>query len=555
MQLDMEQFREAFATEATDLLAGMEQNLLDLEGGFIPDVMRELFGAVHTIKGNAALMGFSAAARLAHAAEELLEKLADGALPMKPEISTLLLQSVDALRQQLGLARNTTAVSGLDAEAIERQLLHAAAGRSSAEEVPRSVMPYSGTDERIGEAPARKEHERVLRVELSRLDRMLDLVGEITVARGQLIAMVEGAISSRQTLLDAHRDIDNLFVDLQELLLKVRMVPIGRAFQPFARSLRDLCVASGKLARLETSGEDVEVDASIVDHIRDPLTHLVRNAVDHGIERPEVRHARGKSPTGTVSLRARRESGYIIIRVTDDGGGLDRDRIRARADELGLLGKVDARDDASLYQLVFEPGFTTAARVTELSGRGIGMDVVKRDIESLRGSVRIETAAGEGTTVSLRLPLSLSILEGFLVNVGPDTYIVPLENVRECIELPDEHKNSGPRGILNLRDHALPFLRLRDHFATGGARPARESVVVIEDASGQAGIAVDELLGHAQSVIKPLGKLFQRVLGISGSAILGNGRIALILDIAALLQQVLRGSSAAAMHASSPPSP
>lgn len=568
MQLDLEQFREAFQAEATELLGRMEQNLLDLEGGFIPDVMRDVFGAVHTIKGNSALMGYSEASRVAHAAEDLIEKLAEGVLAMKPEHSTLLLHAIDALRKLLGLAPNAGESSNVDVRALEKHLFEAAGSAAVSDELantgailvrsdrdtesakisardegPRSASPSGSTDERSPETTTRRGQERVLRVDLHRLDRMLDLLGEITVARGRIAAMIAGTEPSRQALVDAHADVDLLFLDLQELLLKVRMVPIRRAFQPFARSLRDICLTSGKLARLETSGEDVEVDASIVDMIRVPLTHLIRNAVDHGIEHPEIRRTRGKSPIGVISLRARRDAGCLDVRVTDDGGGLDRARIRARAEELGLLGKIDPRDDTTLYSLVFEPGFSTVARVTELSGRGIGMNVVKREIEALRGSVRIESTRGVGTVVSLRVPLSLSILDGFWVTVGDDTYIIPMENVRECIELPAEQGNSGSTGILNLRGRALPYLRLRDHFGTGGKRPRRESVVMIEDMGGQAGIVVDELVGHTQSVIKPLSRLFQRISGISGSAILGNGQVALILDIAALLQQALRASS------------
>ena len=554
MRPEMERFREAFHAEAAELCAAMEGGLLALEGSFDPDALGQVFRAVHTLKGNASMMGFAAAARLAHAAEELLEKLAEDAQPVTPELSALLLESVDALRLRIGIGREEGRPIDVDADDVERRLLEAATAAAASPEVDpsRSVEREPAAPERPAEG-ARKEQERTLRVELDRLDKMLDLMGEIAIARGRLATMLaEADKHSPEALLAAHRGADSLHLGLQELLMKARMVPIGRAFRPFARTLHDLCSATGKMVRLETSGDDVEVDASIIDHIRDPLTHLVRNAIDHGIEPPDIRRARGKSPPGVLSLRASREAGSIVVQVADDGAGLDRDRIEAQALEAGLLSEGDDSSDEGLFGLVFQPGFSTASRVSELSGRGIGMDVVKRNIEAVRGHVSLETTAGAGTRVNLRLPLSLSILEGFSVGVGPDTYVFPLENVIECVELPEAERDHQGAGVINLRGRPLPYLRLRDLFAVDAARPSRESVVVIEHAGGQAGIAVDALLGQGQTVIKPLGKLFQRVPGISGSAILGNGRVALILDVVALLHRALGTLACASVQAHLP---
>ncbi|UQA56707.1 chemotaxis protein CheA [Polyangium aurulentum] len=551
MRPEMERFRETFHAEAAELCAAMEGGLLALEGSFDPDALGQVFRALHTLKGNASMMGFAAAARLAHAAEELLEKLAEDAQPVTPELSTLLLESVDALRLRIGIGREDGRPIDVDADDIERRLLEAATAAAVIEPPP-SVGRDPVAPERPAEG-ARREQERTLRVELDRLDKMLDLMGEIAIARGRLATMLaEADKHSPEALLAAHRGADSLHLGLQELLMKARMVPIGRAFRPFARTLHDLCAATGKLVRLETSGDDVEVDASIIDHIRDPLTHLVRNAVDHGIEPPDVRRARGKPPSGLLSLRASREAGNIVVQVADDGAGLDRERIQAHAEEAGLLPEGEEISDEALFGLVFQPGFSTASRVSELSGRGIGMDVVKRNIEAVRGHISLETTAGAGTRISLRLPLSLSILEGFSVGVGPDTYVFPLENVIECVELPESERDHQGAGVINLRGRPLPYLRLRDVFAVNWARPARESVVVIEHAGGRAGIAVDALLGQGQTVIKPLGRLFQRVPGISGSAILGSGRVALILDVAALLHKALGTLARAAVQAHPP---
>jgi two-component system chemotaxis sensor kinase CheA len=262
--------------------------------------------------------------------------------------------------------------------------------------------------------------------------------------------------------------------------------------------------------------------------------------MDHGIELPEVRQARGKEPTGTLGLRAFHEAGSIVIQIIDDGAGLDRARITERARSQGLLKPDEEPSDADLFRLIFEPGFSTAERVTELSGRGVGMDVVKRNVEQLRGTITVDTSPGQGTTFTLRLPLTLSIIEGFSVGVGAETYVIPLENVLECVELPREERRLGRTGVLNLRGEPLPYLRLREHFQLGGEPSPRENIVVISHGRGQAGLAVDRLLGQGQTVIKPLGKLCQGLPGVAGSTLLGNGQVALILDVLTLLQQTLK---------------
>jgi len=543
MKTDIDAVRTAFRAEATELLAGLERDFLALESASDPAAIEGVLRSVHTLKGNSLLMGFPAASDVAHRVEDLLARLAQRTRPLTAEVVTLLLQAVDTLRVMLA-AQGSEGREAPDVPELQRRLQEVAGAELPPESAPGSE---GAAAERPTEAPAQPTAERTLRVGLDRLDRMLDLTGEIAIARGRLTAMLEQAERySPQELLEAHRDADRLYLDLQELVLKARMVPIGRAFQPFARTLRDLCEASGKLVRLEVSGEDVEVDTTMVELIRDPLTHLVRNAVDHGIEAPAVRKRIGKEYYGTLKLRAFHDAGSIVVEVEDDGAGLDKERIRARAQALGLLQPGEERSDAELFQFIFAPGFSTAERVTELSGRGMGMDVVKRNIESLRGSIAIDTRPRVGTTIHMRLPLTLSIIEGFSVRVGEETYVLPLQSVIECVELPEADRRQGRAGVLNLRGQPLPYLRLRDHFAVEGPPPARESVVVISQGRGQAGLAVDALLGQGQTVVKPLGKFFQHVPGVSGSAILGTGRVALILDIPSLLQKALRNLPAAA---------
>jgi two-component system chemotaxis sensor kinase CheA len=311
------------------------------------------------------------------------------------------------------------------------------------------------------------------------------------------------------------------------------MVKIGATFTRFKRVVHDVARELGKDIELRTAGEDTELDKTVVEKIGDPLMHLVRNAIDHGIDAPEVRAARGKPAQGTVTLNAYHDSGSIVIEVSDDGGGLNRDKILSKAIERGLVA-VDANlSDAEIYGLIFEPGFSTADQITNLSGRGVGMDVVKRNITALRGSVGIASEPGQGTTVTVRLPLTLAIINGFQVGVGKSVFVVPLDMVDECVKFSAESHHD----YTDLRGEVLPFIRLRDLFEVPGTPPERQNIVVVKHAGQKFGLVVDTLMGEAQTVIKPLSKMFTQVKGISGSSILGSGDVALILDVPVLMQQ------------------
>jgi two-component system, chemotaxis family, sensor kinase CheA len=313
------------------------------------------------------------------------------------------------------------------------------------------------------------------------------------------------------------------------------MVPIGPTFRQHTRTVRDLATSSGKQARLEIEGEDVEVDTTVVNLIRDPLTHMLRNAVDHGLETPEKRQAAGKEPCGLIRLKAFHDTGNIVIQISDDGAGLNRARILEKARSRGLATKAEL-SDSELFRLIFEPGFTTAEKVTDVSGRGVGMDVVRRNIEALRGTVSVESKEGAGTTLTIRLPLTLAIIEGFLVGVGLETYVLPLDVVVECVDLPESERSiTASEGMINLRGKSLPYVRLRHMFGGEIENSVREQIVVVQHHDLRAGFVVDALYGENQIVIKPLGKLFQGLPGVSGSTILGNGRVALILDVPAIV--------------------
>lgn len=386
-----------------------------------------------------------------------------------------------------------------------------------------------------------------IRVDADKLDHLINLVGELVIAGATttLLAHRRGD----EELLESNSAMGRLVEEIRDSALRLRMVQIADTFNRFQRVVRDVSQEIGKDIRLEISGGETELDKTVVEKIGDPLMHLVRNAMDHGIEAAEQRLARGKPAQGTVRLNAYHDSGSIVIEVSDDGKGLDSERILAKAREKGLVPANQQLTAQEIVRLIFEPGFSTADKVTNLSGRGVGMDVVKRNIEALRGTVDVDTTPGVGTVFSIRLPLTLAIIDGFLVRVGESSCVIPLDMVLECIEVSDRDKQDNPDArYINLRGEILPFLKLHEVFdeQTGGS--GRENIVVVQYAGTKAGLVVDELLGEFQTVIKPLGKLFRSLRGVSGATILGSGDVAIILDIPQLVQAAASGSGMTARN-------
>ncbi|WP_436531462.1 chemotaxis protein CheA [Actinoplanes sp. HUAS TT8] len=391
--------------------------------------------------------------------------------------------------------------------------------------VPRAIVDAALSKQRRTTETRSSQDTRTIRVDAGRLDKLIDLVGELVIAQSST-GVAGGTVSEAQS------EVMRLVDEVRHSALSLRMVPIGTTLRRFERVVRDVCMELGKEVSLVITGGDTEMDKALVERISDPLLHLVRNSLDHGIEQAAERRRHGKSAQGTLRLNAYHDAGNIVIEVTDDGRGLDRDRILAKAVERELIAPDAVLTDPEVYNLIFEPGFSTAATVSNLSGRGVGMDVVKRNVGALRGSIEVETTRGIGTTIRIRLPLTLAIIDGFLVGVGPSSFIVPLDRVTECVELPPGQLG---RECMNLRGEVLPFIRLRQLFHIPGAEARRQSVVIVEQSGQRTGLVVDNLLGELQTVIKPLGVLFSRVKCISGSTILGNGEIALILDVGPLI--------------------
>ena len=374
-----------------------------------------------------------------------------------------------------------------------------------------------------------------IRVPAERLDELMDRVGELVIAQSRLNQVA--AASRDPAVKSVAEEIERLSLELRDTTMGIRMLPIGSLFGRFRRLVHDLAHDLGKGIELVTVGEETELDKTVIDRLNDPLIHLIRNAVDHGIEGPEGRLAAGKPAQGRITLSARHAGAEVLVSVKEDGRGLDRDRIYARAEETGLISPGAKLTDHEVFQLIFQPGFSTAREVTALSGRGVGMDVVKRTIDGLRGTIDITSKPGGGTEIMLRLPLTLAIIDGLLVRVGRGRYVIPLSAVGECVELSeDEDARSRGRSFLNIRSDLVPFLRLRELFNATTPPDHYQKVVIVEAGDLRVGLVVDQVIGDHQTVIKSLSRLHADVQIFSGATILGDGTVALILDVSHLVE-------------------
>lgn len=386
------------------------------------------------------------------------------------------------------------------------------------------------------EAP-QQETAASIRVPAEKLDQLINLVGEMVTVQAHLSQVA--LAGSDTTFVAISEEVERLTNELRDTALNIRMLPIGSTFSKFKRLVRDLSNELGKEIEMETFGAETELDKTVIEKLNDPLVHIIRNSIDHGIEMPETRREAGKSSIGKVFLGAEHSGDSVLITIRDDGAGLDRDTIREKAIEKGLISATAELSDREIFAQIFAPGFSTAAKVTSVSGRGVGMDVVKRGIDGLRGSIGVESIRGTGTTITLKIPLTLAIIDSLLVKIGSDHFVLPLAAVEECVELTREDvKNSHGRNLANVRGAIIPYIPLREQFAITEQRPDIEQIVIADIHGTKVGFVVDNVVGEHQTVIKSLGKMYRDVKGISGATILGDGTVALILDMGVLLQAV-----------------
>jgi two-component system chemotaxis sensor kinase CheA len=416
---------------------------------------------------------------------------------------------------------------------------------------PRQVAQALDKQSQEKAAAGRKVESASIRVDTEKIDKLINLVGELVITQSMLSDLSSRfEVEQLPVLRERVAQLEHNTRELQERIMSIRMLPIGTAFNRFPRLVRDLAAHNGKKIQLVLSGEETELDKTVIESIGDPLTHLVRNSADHGLESPEARLAAGKPEQGTIRLNAFHEGGNICITVEDDGRGLNREKILAKAVTQGLIAESDRLTDDQVWALIFRPGFSTADTITDVSGRGVGMDVVKRNIDRLGGTVSIRTAPGRGATFTLKLPLTLAIIEGMTVRVGPELYIVPLVSIVESVQpKPGAVKTIVERGeVVNVRGHYVPVIRLADVFgiASDITDPSKGILVILETEGEQVAVLVDELVGQQQVVVKSLEQNFQKVDGFAGATILGDGTVGFILDVRGLLDLARRGEAVGA---------
>jgi two-component system, chemotaxis family, sensor kinase CheA len=534
-----------FFVEAADHLTTVETQLMKLEHEpACREAIDSIFRGFHTIKGLAGFLTFPAMQAVAHETETLLDSIRTGKLAVTPQVIDVVLESSDYLRRDLARLQEASGGAPLRAAADNTVLIQKVRDRMSGEASAEKVLPVAAPEPREAapEASVAREtrkpaavESRLIKVDTAKLDFLVDMVGELVIS--QSLIRHDGSLNAavNPKLQGNLSQLARITADVQKTAMSMRMVPVGQLFQKSVRMVRDLMRKSGKQAELEIEGEETELDRTIVEQLGDPLMHMIRNSADHGIEPPAERVAAGKPAGAKIGLKAYHQSGHIVIEVRDDGRGLDRQKILKKARERGLVQEGAALSDKDVFNLIFEPGFSTAEKVTDVSGRGVGMDVVRKQVQKLRGGVDIQSAPGRGTTFFLKLPLTLAIIDGLVVSAANERYIVPIYAVREIFRPKPETRFTveGRDEMILVRDSLLPVKRLHQCFGTsGGVADLSDGVLVVADAAGQRFcLFVDQVLGKQEVVIKSLGETFKHLPGVSGGAILGDGRVALILDL------------------------
>ncbi len=519
-----------FVNEAGEHLATIESQILVLERDpTAADPLNAVFRGFHTIKGLAGFLDLSDIREVSHEVETLLDRARNQELLLTPSIIDVVLESADYLKRAVSWVHAGLSGKAGDPPAFD-ELLKRVCAVLQGEQVEAAAIEVVEKA-----APSEAEAASTLRVDAGKLDYMMDMVGELVIAQSLITHNPDIGSLESGPLQRNLQQLGRITAEVQRVAMSMRMTPVSTLFCRMNRLVRDLTRKNGKRVRLDLSGEETELDKTIIEQLADPMMHMVRNSLDHGLEGPEDRVANGKTAEGTLVLAASHQAGHIVIEITDDGRGLNTEKILTKAREKGLVSESHNLSENEIFFLIFEPGFSTAEVITDVSGRGVGMDVVRRQITGLRGRIEIRSTPGKGSTFLLRLPLTLAIIEGLIVGVGPERYIMPINSVREMLRPTPEmiFTMEGRAEMAMVRGELLPIVRLDRRFGIEGARqnPAEALFVVVEAQGRRFCLLVDEMLGKQEVVIKSLGETFRQVAGISGGAILGDGRVGLILDV------------------------
>ena len=601
---EMKEIVQEFLAEAQEMLEGLDNFFVQLEAR--PDdtsLLNEIFRAAHSIKGSAGFIGLTRIVEVAHHAENVLNQLRQGMMKAEPAVIDIILEAMDALKLLLeevhtgvqadvdidtltmkldlllqwgedqSASHESNGPSALHSEeagmAVPPEEFEAAEPLSPSPPQPAEIVSHNPSPppppQSLSSAPPQSEAspaqssgvevDQTIRVETSRLDNVMNLVGELVLGRNRLVRLAtdtsddEDREKQQKDIAEAVIQLSRVTTDLQLAVIKTRMQPIKKVLGKFPRMVRDLSRKLGKEARLELSGEETELDKSVIEEIGDPLVHIIRNAIDHGLEMPEERLASGKSPEGVVKISAYQEGNSIVIEISDDGHGVNVERVRKKAIERNLISAADAdrMSTDELVNLIFLPGFSTAEKVTDVSGRGVGMDVVRTNINKINGTVEIRSQNGLGSTFVINLPLTIAIIQALMVAIGEEVYAVPLQSVVETVKITESDiRTLSGAEVLNLRNQVLPLLRLRDEFKIPGesheSAGKNRYVVVVQLGSRSVGLVVEALPYQEEVVIKSMGPILSGIRGMAGATITGDGKVVLILDVGEILQDIqIRG--------------
>ena len=531
-----------YLEEASEFLDTYEGFLLQLEQEEDPDpgLVAEILGALHTFKGNSGMMGYAVIQKYTHKLEDLFKALQSGSLELERDLIEYVMHSVGVLRRTI--SQITPKQPDEPQIAGDIQHLDKLLAQKVNMVLASPSLPAAGTQEIRSQFPKKTN---VIKVDFERLDHLMNLMGELVIYRtrlGQVDTTLKRVMGEKGVSLElsaANEQIGKVSTELHEAIMRVRMLPIRNIFMRFPRFVRDFARDKGKEVTIQFDGEDTELDKSVIDEIGEPLLHLIRNAIDHGIETPEERKKGNKNPQGTIAMRAYQESSHIVISVEDDGKGIDEKNLKKKAIDAGLFSEAES-EQKYLIDLIFLPGMSTAEQVTEVSGRGIGMDVVKKSLAKINGSIEVETRPNQGTRFTIKLPLTLAIISALMVKVGEEQYAIPLISVLESIRVQAHQIHEvNNREVIKVRDQILPLVHLSHLFHAHRSHNGKNlRVVIVQSTVGKMGIVVDSLMGQQDIVIKALDDYLGKSTGVAGATILGDGRVVLILDVPTLMEQM-----------------